>query len=138
MNLKLLIDTNIVLDLFLERMPFVHEAEEIFSHIELNKINGLLAATTITTIKYLLAKTLTRKQANTIITKLLQLFEIAPVNRIVLEDALTLNFNDFEDAVIYSAATHCGAQGLVTRDLKGFKKAILPIYNPFEILAILT
>ncbi|MCX7114750.1 MAG: PIN domain-containing protein [Gammaproteobacteria bacterium] len=136
--MKLLIDTNIVLDLFLERQHFVDEAERIFSSIEQGKIIGMLSATTITTLEYLLSKALTRQQANKIIVKLLTLFEIAAVDRAVIENALTLNFSDFEDAVICSAAHHCGAQGIVTRDLSGFKKAALPIYTPSEVLAIMT
>ena len=135
--MKLLIDTNIVLDLFLERLPFVNEAEPLFSYIENSKLTGLLCATTITTLEYLLAKALTRQHSNNIIINLLKMFEIAQVDRFVIEKAISLDFTDFEDAVICAAAQHCKADGIVTRDLTGFKKAKIPIYRPSEILAIL-
>jgi hypothetical protein len=69
---------------------------------------------------------------------LLALFEIAPVNRVVLETALALDFSDFEDAVVHEARRHFGVQGLVTRDPKGFSKASLPIYSPADLLLALT
>lgn len=72
-----------------------------------------------------------------IISILLKLFEIAPVNRLVLEEALNINFHEFEDAVLYQSAIHCGAEGIVTRDIKGFKNADFPIYTPKEMLAII-
>ena len=124
--MKILYDTNIVLDLFLEKEPYVSDALMLFNYLEHGIIKGFLCATTITTLEYLLNKTLKAKKANEIISVLLKLFEIAPVNRLVLEEALSVSFHDFEDAVLYQSAIHCGAEGIVTRDIKGFKKALFP------------
>src|SRR3990167_8992638 len=102
--MKILYDTNIVLDLFLERAPYVNDALKLFNYLENGTIKGFLCATTITTLEYLLNKTLKTKKANEIISVLLKLFEIAPVNRLVLEEALSVSFHDFEDAVLYQSA----------------------------------
>ncbi len=68
------------------------------------------------------------------IQSLLSLFVIAPVNRVVLENAFDAKFKDFEDAVIHEAALHAGAQYIVTRNISDFGKTVLPVYEPREFL----
>jgi len=71
------------------------------------------------------------------IRKLLTFFEVAPVNRHVLESALVAGFEDFEDAVIHEAACHVGADAIVTRNQKDFKKSRIPVYSSEEMAKIL-
>jgi predicted nucleic acid-binding protein len=136
--LKILLDTNIVLDVLMDRMPFSDTAVELFSKVEEGNIIGYLCGTTITTVYYLAAKTLGAARAQEEIKKLLTLFEVAPVNRLVLESALAVDFNDFEDAVIHEAACHVGADAIVTRNLKDFKKSRISVYTSEELANILT
>jgi predicted nucleic acid-binding protein len=136
--LKVLFDTNIVLDVLMDRMPFSDTAVELFSRVEDGAIIGYLCSNTITTVYYLASKTLGASRAQEEIRKLLSLFEVAPVNRLVLEAALVADFNDFEDAVIHEAACHVGADAIVTRNPKDFKKSRIPIYSSEEIARILT
>ena len=69
---------------------------------------------------------------------MLTLFEVAPVNRLVIESALAAAFGDFEDAVIHEAACHVGADAIVTRNLKDFGKARIPVYDSDEMARILS
>jgi len=135
--LKILLDTNIVLDVLIDRMPFADAAAELFSKVEDGTIIGYLCGNTITTVYYLAAKAVGAPRAHQEIRKLLSLFEVAPVNRYVLESALVAAFSDFEDAVIHEAACHIGAQAIVTRNQKDFKKCRVPVYSPEEIAKIL-
>jgi predicted nucleic acid-binding protein len=135
--LKLLLDTNIVLDLLMDRIPFSDSAAGLFSKVEEGTIIGYLCGTTITTVFYLAAKTVGAPKAQEEIKKLLTLFEVAPVNRQVLESALDAQFSDFEDAVIHEAACHVGADAIVTRNKKDFKKSRLPVYSSEEMVKIL-
>jgi hypothetical protein len=68
---------------------------------------------------------------------LLSICEVATVGEEVLREALLLGFADFEDAVLHEAARRARAQGIVTRDQDGFKRAELPVYTPGELLATL-
>jgi predicted nucleic acid-binding protein len=136
--LKILFDTNIVLDLLMDRLPYSDAAVELFSKVEDGTIIGYLCGTTITTVFYLAAKTIGAARAREEIRKLLTLFEVAPVNRHVLESALVLDFNDFEDAVIHEAACHSGADVIVTRNQKDFKKSGISVYSSEEMAKILT
>ena len=135
--MNVLFDTNVVLDVMLDRAPFADTAAQLFSKVEVGEIAGFLGATTVTTIHYLAAKVVGASQARIEIGKLFRLFEIAPVNRAVLEDALTLNFSDFEDGVLHEAARHVGVHAIVTRNLKDFKRAVLPVYSPEEFAGML-
>jgi predicted nucleic acid-binding protein len=136
--LKILFDTNIVLDLLMDRMPHSDTVVELFTMVEDGTIIGYLCGTTITTVYYLASKTLGAARAQEEVKKLLTLFEVAPVNRLVLESALAADFNDFEDAVIYEAACHVGADAIVTRNLKDFKKSRISVYTSEEFVRILT
>ncbi len=134
--MKILFDTNIVLDVMLDREPFAEPASQLMSLVESGKIFGFLCATTVTTIHYLSTKVMGSKKAQKKIKALMMLFEIAAVNRPVIEDALVSKFTDFEDAVIYQAACHAGAEAIITRDPKGFKQSKIPIYNSYEMLNV--
>ena len=133
--MKVLIDTNIVLDHLLERKPFNRSAEWIFSETEQGHLNTFIGGTTVTTVHYLVEKALGMKTAHIAIEKLLRLFEIAPITRTVLTSALLLKFTDFEDAVLHEAALHVGVEAIVTRDMKGFSKSVIPIYSSDEFVA---
>jgi predicted nucleic acid-binding protein len=135
--LKVLFDTNIILDVLMDRMPFSNSAVQLFSEVEEGAIIGYLCGTTITTVYYLASRTLGAARSKEEIKKLLALFDVAPVNRIVLESALVADFSDFEDAVIHEAACHVGADAIVTRNLKDYKKSRIPVYHSEELAGIL-
>ena len=136
--MKILLDTNIVLDVLMDRQPFSDFAVELFSSVEEGALIGYLCGTTITTVYYLASRTLGAARAQEEIRKLLGLFEVAPVNRLVLEAALVGDFSDFEDAVIHEAACHVGADAIVTRNLKDYKKSRIPVYTSEELAKILS
>jgi len=136
--LRVLFDTNIILDVLLNRKKFVDLSANIVGMVESNKIDGYLCATTMTTLDYLISKSVNKKQAKIEIKKLLTIFRIAEVNSIVLELSVNSKFSDFEDAVQYYSGEYCEVDGLVTRNTKDYKTANLPIYTPDELRGIVT
>ncbi|MDU9047582.1 MAG: PIN domain-containing protein [Candidatus Electrothrix sp. Rat3] len=135
--MKVIFDTNVILDVLLDREPFSTDAALLMAKVEQSEIIGFACATTITTIHYLCTKMLDKEVASRHVQSLLSLFAIAPVNRLVLENAFATEFKDFEDAVLHEAAVHAGAQHIVTRNTKDFAKASLPVHEPGEFLGIL-
>jgi len=133
--MRVLFDTNVVLDVLLARAPFVNAASELFGMVEHAQIAGLLCATTITTVDYLLMQAMPRPDAHQALRKLLELFELAPVNRAVLEEALKSKITDFEDAVLDQAGRLAGAEVIVTRNQKDFRHSSLKILGPDEFLS---
>jgi len=133
---KVLFDTNVLLDVLLNRAPHADSASRLMAHVERKRIEGLLGATSVTTIHYLATKAVGRVRARRHVQTLLSLFDVAPVTRMVLLDGLALGFPDYEDAVLHEAARHAGATGIVTRDPAGFAHATLHIYSPDELLTM--
>lgn len=132
--MRVLFDTNIILDVLLARTPHVGPAMALLDRVAATTLDGLLGATTLTTIHYLATKAVGPRAAQGHLRTLLSLFEVAPVTRAVLTDALDLEFPDYEDAVLHEAARHAGAGAIVTRDPKGFARARLKVYAPDELL----
>lgn len=135
--MKVLFDTNIILDVLLDRKPFSEHASYLMSKVERSEIKGFLCATTVTTIHYLLSKYLDKEKAIDSINSIMALFEIASVNRLVIENALKSKFSDFEDSVLHESARHTGAEYIITRDIKDFKKSTIPVYTATEFLSML-
>jgi predicted nucleic acid-binding protein len=134
---KVLFDTDVILDLLLDRRPHASAAGRLLSKVENGEISGYLCASAVTTVHYLAAKVVGAKRARAEVQKLISLFEIAPVNRATLEAALEGGFSDFEDAVAHEAARHVEAQGIVTRNLRDFRNSTIPVYAPGDLLAVL-
>ena len=133
--MRVIIDTNVVLDVLLEREPFAKAAVNVFCLVEESRIEAFLCATTITTIDYLLIQSLPASKARNALRKLISLFEIATVNRPVIERALVSKIRDFEDAVLEEAGQMAGVDGVVTRNTKDFKGCVLKVFEPKEFLA---
>jgi predicted nucleic acid-binding protein len=135
--LNVLFDTNIILDVLLDRKQFVDVSAKLVNSVETNEIEGYLCATTITTIDYLVTKTHNKKVAKVAIKKLLSLFKIASVNKKVLSLSIESEFTDFEDAVQYFSGQLVEINSIVTRNTKDYKKANYPIYSPSELWGII-
>ena len=133
--MKVLFDTNVVLDQLLDREPHVESAEQLLSLVDAGRLEGLICSTTATTIHYLAARAVGAPAAMEYIRKLLSIFDVACVDREVLRSALDLGFADFEDAVIHEAARQAGAAAIVTRNGKDFARSELPVLSPAELLA---
>lgn len=133
--MKILVDTNVVLDVLLAREPFADAASRVFALVEESEMEGFLCATTVTTVDYLLERALPSAEARSALRSLLDLFEIAPVNRSVLEQALRSPIADFEDAVLVSSAQLVSADAITTRNLSDFKKSPVPVFDPPAWLA---
>ncbi len=133
----ILFDLNIILDVLQERAEFYELSARSLAAAETGRVQGWLAAHSLTTLFYLVAKDQSPDQARVTITSLLQFLKIAPVDQVTIEQALTLPYPDFEDAVQMAAALRVRANYLVTRNVKDFQPAPLKVLQPAELLAIL-
>lgn len=133
--MKVAVDTNVVLDVLLDRDPHAEDSAQILWAAESGAITALLCATTLTTIHYMTVKALGRTGAIAAINQLLAIFDVAAVNRQVLQIAATSKIRDYEDAVLAHAAEIAGATAIITRNPKDFAKSGLRIYTPREWLA---
>ena len=132
--MKILVDTNVILDVLFERKPFINHSSAIMGKIERRNLCGMLCATTLTTIHYLACKSIGKNEGATAIKKLLQIYEVAPVDHQVLTFALSSGFKDYEDGVLNAAAIKAGAEAIITRNIKDFTLSELPVFTPEEFV----
>jgi len=134
--MRVLLDTNIMLDFLLVREPFVNDADALFAAIESQRIEGFVTATTLTDIFYIVRReTRSIDRAREAVSRSMALMQICPVNRRILEAAFASNLSDFEDAVQLACAIAQSLDAIVTRDPQGFAGASLPILSARELLA---
>ena len=133
--MRVLVDTNVVLDVLLERRPFSEAAAQVFALVEESRIEGFLCATTLTTVDDLLGQALAPAKAREALQRLLNLFEIAPVNRPVLEQALRSGIADFEDAVLEQAGRLVAVDAITTRNVRNFGKSTVTVFDPLELIS---
>ena len=105
------------------------------AHVENSVVTGVICAHTVTTVFYFLEKSLGKDMARRHIARLLTIFDVAAVNRLVLTGALAIDFDDYEDAVVHEAAVAVDAHAIVTRNGVDFAGATVPIFTPVELLA---
>jgi predicted nucleic acid-binding protein len=133
--MKVLFDTNVLLDALLARVPFVDDAAYLLGAVESGKIQGFISATTVTDVHYLVKRqTKSAETAIATIVKLLVLMEICLVDRNVIERAVALNLVDFEDAVQVASAMQAGLDAIVTRDMAGFVGSPILVMSPEELV----
>ena len=135
--MRVLFDTNVILDVLLRREPHAKTATAIMARVERGELEGLLCASTLTTVHYLAAKSLGSAAARQAVADLLRVFDVANVTRTVLETAVDLSFRDYEDAVLHEAARQAGADAIVTRNERDFRAGTLRVYGPAELEAAL-
>lgn len=134
---SVLIDLNIILDVLQKREPFHDASAQVLAGVETGLITGYLAAHSITTLFYLIQKDQSASAARAAITELLQFLIIAPINQNTIDQALNLDYRDFEDAVQMICALQCKADYLITRNLSDYQPPLVPVLKPVDFLAAL-
>lgn len=132
---NLFIDTNIVIDLLAKREPFYTEAATLFTLADANRICLSVSALTFANTNYILSQAVKPAEAKAILRKLKLLVQVVRLDEKIIELALNDNdFKDFENALQYYTALENAADAIVTRNLKDFQKARLPIMTAAQFL----
>jgi predicted nucleic acid-binding protein len=130
-----LLDTNVVLDLFLQRDPWYTQAQPMWEARDQGRLFAYLPASVLTDIFYICRKLVGSDRAKRIVEDCLAGYVILPVDRVVLERALTLAGSDFEDNVQIACAEGAGLDLIVTRDPGDFGHAPMPAVVPPDVPA---
>lgn len=137
--MKLLIDTNVALDVLLNRVPFCSSSANVLSLVQRDDVQEYVSASAITDIYYIIHRQLKdRKTARELLSRLLMIVSVASVSEHEIKKALSLEWDDFEDSVQYSAALLQEMDGIVTRNPGDYREAHLPVWSPEQILQLLS
>jgi len=133
--MKILVDTNIVLDNWLEREPFFADAKALLGAIESGEIEGFITATSVTDIFYISRKSKGAVDSKAYISELLTFMQICKVDVAILQAAVASELSDLEDAVQLACAVANNVDAIVTRNFAGFVDSPVPIKSAGEVLA---
>ena len=134
---RVLFDLDVILDVLQQRQPFFAASAHALAAAETGRLEGWVAAHSLTTLFYLLAKHHSAERARVAVGELLSFLTVAAVDQAVIERALTLPYSDWEDAVQMAAAAEVGAQYLITRNVEDYAGGPLPVLRPAELLTLL-
>ena len=132
--MKVLIDTNIILDVLCKRPAFYEDSAKIFKLCEVKKISGVISAISIPNIMYILRKELDADKTREILDSLMLIFSVADLKADDLKKAADMRFKDYEDAIQSACATRIKANYIVTRNIKDFSESKVTAIKPAELL----
>jgi predicted nucleic acid-binding protein len=136
---KLLIDTNIVIDLLAKREPFYNSAAQIFSLADKRKLELSISSLTFANTNYVLSRLKSAQEPREILRRFRILVKVLSLNDKIIDLALNDNdFNDFEDGLQYYSAIENDQDYIITRDLQGFKESKIPVMTAEEFLVTIS
>lgn len=129
MVIKILIDTNVLLDYLLEREPFFEDAKEVILSCADGKAKGCIAAHSISNMFFILRKDYSAKERREVLSNLCSIFDVEGIDKAKLLAGLSNEeFSDFEDCLQMECAKSYGAEYIVTRNVAD--------YDTSEVMAI--
>jgi predicted nucleic acid-binding protein len=132
--MRVLLDTDVVLDVVLAREPFAQASAQLFKLHEQGKTDAYIAAITPINVFYITRKIKGGQVARQAVELLLSSLAVCPISHGVLDEAYKLPFADYEDAVQHASATANGLDTIVTRDINDYQNATLPVFSPMDFL----
>ena len=133
--MRVLIDTNVILDAVIRRVPYNNPAERLFLLIAEDRLKAYITASSVTDIYYLLHRHFRDAgEAKQVLAKLFVLFEVLEVTQSDCERALSLAMNDYEDALLATCAKRKKLDMIVTRNLYDFKDSPVKAMVPDEFI----
>jgi predicted nucleic acid-binding protein len=133
--MRVLVDTNVVLDYFLKRGEFFEPARTLFEEMG-DDMEYVVAVSALTDIYYIVRKAVGRARAESVIQRCLIVFEVVDTLKIDAEGALASKVQDFEDAVLEQVAKREKVKYIITRDEKDFVGAKVKVVTPREMIMV--
>lgn len=132
--MKVLIDTNVVVDVLQQREPWFSDGAAIFTAVANRQIVGCLSSKQIADLYFFSRKQFKGQEnvdakARQVIGRLMSLFEVIDTLGMDCQNAMGINNGDYEDAILLESAVRSGMDYIVTRNLEHFKTSPIPVYS---------
>lgn len=132
--MRVLLDTNIVLDFLLDREPYMDDAERIIGLSENKTIQAYITANSVTDLFYIMRKHPDQEKCRQAVLNLLAIVGVAGINRNDILSAIAMGFKDFEDALQTRCAKKIKAEYIITRNDKDFEDKSIKTITPHEFI----
>ncbi len=133
--MKVFIDTNVLLDVMLERRGFYRDSLTVWSLAEQDEITGQISVISFNNIYYIVRKIKGLKTADCVLAMLRDVFTPIALDSKILNQSIAAGFKDFEDAIQYHSALRAGASCIISRNPDHFPQPDLPVLSPAEFMA---
>ena len=132
--MKILIDTNVILDVLCNRPDFVENSSKVWKYCEIDKVKGYISALSVPNIVYIMRIELNPERTRQLIQQIMRIFDVAELKTGDLKNAADMLTCDFEDAVQMCCAERIKADYIITRNIRDFKDSKVPALKPSEFL----
>ena len=132
--MSVLLDTDVLIDLVLDRQPYSRSAADLLEQIQTTGYRAFIAWHTVANFHYLVSPSRGRRNARDFIVELARFVGVAAGDAQAIRYAATLPMKDFEDAMQVAAARLCGASCIVTRNIKDYERSPTPAITPQQAL----
>ena len=137
--MRYMIDTNIILDVFLDQEPFSTSSKQVLSLCESKKIHGFISASSATDIFYIVRKRLgSPDKASEALGHVLNIVKVLTVTNDDINAAFLKKAKDFEDCLLATCARSNKCAAIVTRNKEDFQDFGIDLYSPEELLALIS
>lgn len=133
---KIFIDTDVILDVVLERKPFFDSSQKIIALVERNKFQGFTSSLILANCYYIINNKKNKSIAEKTISKLRAILTILPFTDKEIGEALNSGIKDFEDGIQYFIALNNGIDTLITRNVSDFKNVDINVFMPKDFIAL--
>lgn len=133
----MLLDTDVLIDLALDRRPYSEPASELLDRIERGAASACVAWHSISNFYYIVSSARGGASARDFISELTSFIEVAAGDSEAIHYAAELPMTDFEDAMQVAAARAYGARHIVTRNVRDYQRSPIPAINPQEAISVL-
>jgi len=127
---KIFLDTNILLDVLLQRDSFMQNSARVWAECESGKVKGFISAISLNNMHFIMSKRIGKDRALESVRICLSVFSVVPLDEKILRLAVELPHKDFEDAIQLFSAVQMKVDCIVTRDAGHFSSEYLPILSP--------
>ena len=127
---RIFLDTNVILDFFLEREPFYYDALKLWAACEEGAVDGYVSALTINNVHYIAQRIKNPTTAMIAVRGILDVFNVVPLDKELLRRAADLHDSDYEDDIQLQSAVKAGCSHLFTRDPTHFHSKAIAIVPP--------
>jgi len=134
--MKLLLDTNVLLDVLAARKPFYDAAARVWALAEHDEVEAFVSAISFNNVYYIVRKTGGKAKADEALRALRDLFTPVPLDFRLINQSMDSPIDDFEDAVQFHSAARLKCDYIVSRDPDGFPREGVPVLSPPEFLTI--
>lgn len=132
--MRLMIDTNIILDVIIKRQPFYTCSRQVLKLCENKEISGFVSASSITDLYYIIHKYIhDNEKTYGYLGYILDIVKVLPVTNADVLTAFQKRASDFEDCLLATCAKTNQCDGIVTRNADDYKEFEVTVYSPEDI-----